>query len=559
MGVVTSAHGIRIAADPYPFPRPSPTAGTVTIAQPTVVVVSGGSGTPPTPVLVVPSATTGYVPHAVIAQAFGTTAGSSAITSYSFNWGDGTAVSNTTKSIGGAAKPVPIAYHRYTVAGTYTLSMSVTDVNGNVVSQSRTITVSARPAATVTVNPGNDVVTALNNAAAGAVVQINAGTYTATGRWTPKSNQIVYANGAVTITGGSSMDYFALFSTATGVVFQGIRLTAFTTWALQFGASGGSGASAVFKDVEADTNGRVGVVTGALNGYHGGTIVLDNCHFHHNRTYNTACGDGSTVYIIGGEYNNGFTDTSGNPNPTWEGSHKHVHSTGDYIVGANFHDNGSFGAWWDGNNSAMYACLNTFTNNWASGLFCEINNAALGGGSNNIPGNLDGSGYSCRFLFNNLSGNGYPAHATIPLGNNYWANIEVAKSNKVEVAYNWIDGGAHGIILDFEVSRAEGTNLANISVHDNDVRLREDYAGGGAGVGRMGFRNSYAGTAYSLSAVTFTNNHYFAAHDSSASGWTHFIAYIGTSEIPCDFAQWKATYGYDTSGSTMSLDTAWPH
>jgi hypothetical protein len=68
-----------------------------------------------------------------------------------------------------------------------------------------------------------------------------------------------------------------------------------------------------------------------------------------------------------------------------------------------------------------------------------------------------------------------------------------------------------------------------------------------------------AGTAYSLTSVTFHHNRYYAAHDSVASGWTHFMVYAGTSEIATDFTTWRNTYGYDTSGSSMSLDTAWPH
>ena len=48
----------------------------------------------------------------------------------------------------------------------------------------------------------------------------------------------------------------------------------------------------------------------------------------------------------------------------------------------------------------------------------------------------------------------------------------------------------------------------------------------------------------------------YAAHDNGT--WQHFIVYTGTSEVNNTFAQWQAN-GYDTTGSTMSLDTAWPH
>jgi hypothetical protein len=496
-----------------------------------------------------------------VAQGFGTTLGTNTITAYSFDWGDGTAVTSAVKSIGGVNQPIPIAFHRYGAAGVYTLRMTVSDSGGNTPSTTQTITVLSLPAPTVTINPGDNVVNQLNSAPANCLIRINAGTYTATTSWTPKSGQQVIANGVVTITGGGSIAFLALFTTATGVIVQGIRATAFTSYAFQFGASSGTGASAVFKDCEVDTCGTNGVASsGGLNGFNGGTIVIDTCHFHNTTDYNVAAGNGSTVTIIAGEYDHGFTDTSGSVNPNaGDGVWKHVHSTGDYIVGANIHDNQGSGLWWDGNNTNIYVCLCSVTNNYGPGVFSEINDAAFGGGGNNIPGNLDGSGFSIRWLFNTLSGNGYPATTFFPTGNIYPSNLWVSKSDKIEMAYNWIDGGAHAIVMDYQVGRPLGHNLANISVHDNDIRFRETSAGGGSGVGRIGFHNSVAGTAYALTNVTFTRNHYFAAHDNLGAGWTHFMVYVGTSEIPTDFATWKGTYGYDTSGSTMALDTAWPH
>jgi len=518
-------------------------------------VPPGGTGTPPTVVLVTPTATTGIAPHSVIAQGFGTTAGNSAITSYAFDWGDGTAVTNATKNINGTNVPIPIAYHRYTAAGTYTLSLTVADVNGNLVTQTRTITVTARPAHTVTINPGDNITNALNNAAVGAIIKINAGTYTATGSWNPKNDQVVFANGAVTVSGGGTVGTFAAFMNtgATGVRVQGLRITAFSFWALYFNTG-----SAIFQDCEVDTCGVNGTVSGGLNGYLASVIVLDNCHFHDNKSYGMAGGSGATHYVMGGEYDHNFNDTSGSFSPlTDDGVWKNVHVPADYVVGVNAHDNQGHALWWDGSNVNVYVCLCTVTSNYGNGIFSEINNAAAGGVAMNLSGNLDGSGFSFRWLFNTLTGNGYPATSFFPTGNIYPANLFVSKSDKIEIAYNWIDGGAHGIALDYQVSRAEGHNLANISVHDNDIRLRETGASGaGSGAGLVGFHNSFAGTAYSLTAVTFSNNHYFAAHDNAT--WEHFIVYTGTSEVNNTFAQWKAN-GYDTVGSTMALDTAWPH
>ena len=495
---------------------------------------------------------TGYAPHAVIAQGFQSTAGDSAITGYSFDWGDGSSVSSTTKNISGTAVPVPISYHRYTTPGTYTLRMTVTDANGNQSSATESIVVNAVPSPDIIIS-GGDLIAQLNAAASGKVIQINAGTYVASGGWNPKNNQFIYANGSVIINGNNAVPVFAVFynTAATGVILSGLRITGFTDFALYF-----SGGSIIMKDCEVDTNGSAGTISGGLNGYHASTIVLDNCHFHHNKTYNIAGGSGSTLRIIGGEYNHGFTDTSGAINPNaGDGVFKHVHSSGDYIVGANIHDNQGSGLWWDGNNGNVYVCLCTLTNNYGDALFCEINDAAFVGGNDNLQGNLDNSGFSHRWLFNTLSGNGYPAHTWFPTGNLYPATMYVAKSDKIEMAYNWIDGGSHALTLDYQVDRPQGHNLANISFHDNDVRLRETGPNDDTLIGRVGFLNSFTGSSYALTNVVINNNHYYIDHDDA--NWTHFMNYSGTSTVSKTFAQWQAL-GWDLN-STKSSYASWPH
>jgi parallel beta-helix repeat protein len=93
----------------------------------------GGTQTPPTAALTV-SPSSGNAPLAVTADASGSTAGSSPISSYSFDFGDGTTVgpqSNATAS------------HTYPSAGTYKVTVTVTDGNNLTSTASQTVTATA--------------------------------------------------------------------------------------------------------------------------------------------------------------------------------------------------------------------------------------------------------------------------------------------------------------------------------------------------------------------------------------------------------------------------------
>ena len=89
----------------------------------------GGTQTPPTAALAV-SPSSGNAPLAVTADASASTAGSSPISSYSFDFGDGTIV---------GPQAGATAHHTYPSAGTYTVTVTVTDGNNMTSTASRTV------------------------------------------------------------------------------------------------------------------------------------------------------------------------------------------------------------------------------------------------------------------------------------------------------------------------------------------------------------------------------------------------------------------------------------
>ena len=109
----------------------------------------GGTQTPPTAALSV-SPASGTAPLQVTADASGSTAGSSPITSYSFNFGDGTTVGPQS----GAT-----ANHTYQSAGSYTVTVTATDSNNLTSQATKTVTVSAQqatgPTAALSVSPAS--------------------------------------------------------------------------------------------------------------------------------------------------------------------------------------------------------------------------------------------------------------------------------------------------------------------------------------------------------------------------------------------------------------------
>jgi len=91
------------------------------------------------------SSASGSLPLAVLADAFDSAAGSTAISSYTFDFGDGTVLGPQSRAN---------AEHVYTTAGTFTVKLTVTDSAGKSASATDTVTVTtAPPTANLTVSP----------------------------------------------------------------------------------------------------------------------------------------------------------------------------------------------------------------------------------------------------------------------------------------------------------------------------------------------------------------------------------------------------------------------
>lgn len=180
------------------------------------------------------------------------------------------------------------------------------------------------------------------------------------------------------------------------------------------------------------------------------------------------------------------------------------------------------------------------------GLRIEILNNAHGG-------NGQSRTWAVRVLNNIFTNNGLSSTNRIMYG----ASIEIASSNHVEVANNTIDGGAHAIVMDQQVRSdfAWDLTINNISVHDNDIRLRDSGEGAGcwecSNIGRVGF---YGAGPVAAPAVTYASNRYY--FDDAMHQHFSLPATSGTPYNLATWAQWRAA-GYDAS-STLSASGAFP-
>jgi PKD repeat protein len=184
-------------------------AGTYTVT----VTIADGAGatstassavtvsTPPTAALTV-TPTSGIAPLQVTANATGSSAGSNPISSYTFNFGDGSA-----PVVQSSATPEPV--HTYTAAGTFTVQVTVTDTSG----------VSATATASVVVSPAYIVQDTFQRSN-----QTGWGTASGGGTWTQESgtaSSTSVAGDEGTISNSSSSD-FEILGSATATSANGL-------------------------------------------------------------------------------------------------------------------------------------------------------------------------------------------------------------------------------------------------------------------------------------------------------------------------------------------------
>lgn len=527
----------------------------------------GGGGTPPTALLNVGPSQTGYAPHGLWVTGIRSVQADAPITAYSFNWGDGTVATATSRTIGGATVPVPFAVHHYAAAGSYTVTLRVTDGDGLWSETTASVTVLALPATTVTVNPGDDVTAKLNAAAANAVIRINAGSYVATGTWNPKSGQIVWASGAVLISGNNSVTRFMINNTAgtRDVVIDGLDISHFRS---DFGNGFTDGVVApisslnwTLKNLRIHDNGVVGQGGAGVNVYNSSGLTIDNCRVDHNDvgSITGAGGNPANTCVMACEIDHNYTDTAFsytvNHYP-WlnDGNGKLVQSTSSTWIGNNCHDNNGFGMWWDTNFHKALIALNAFTNNRYGGVFLEDSLAVAGD-------DLFGTGYSALVYFNTFADN-HAASEALYSGNPHPQpppQIGLWTSPQVDIRWNIIDAGIYpesptaadagwGIILDYS---PRGSAMTHVRIEDNDIRV-------GPSNHAVSFRKSYGGAGTVPTSVAIGRNHYFMDNEESTA---HFERAVdANSSTYCNWSAWKAA-GWDTvaSGSTMEAYSAWAH
>jgi PKD repeat protein len=236
-------------------------SGASSTATQTVVV----GGTPPTAALTV-SPSSGAAPLAVTANASGSTPGSNPISTYTFNFGDGTVV---------GPQPGATANHTYTAGGTFTVTVTVTDSVGATATTTQGVTVGA-PMAALSVSPlsGQPPLAVTANASAstdpigisnytfnfgdGTIIGPQSGsttthTYTSTGTYTA----------AVTVT-----DSTGASSTATQVVVVSTPPTA----ALSLNSSSGQAPLPVTANASGSTPGSSPISTYTFN-FGDGTVI----------------------------------------------------------------------------------------------------------------------------------------------------------------------------------------------------------------------------------------------------------------------------------------------
>jgi len=166
--------------------------------------------------------TTGTVPFTVTFDASGSTDAESGIASYNWDFGDGT-----------TATGVMPAAHTYTVVGTYTVKLTVTDYFGNVGVYTETITVTSVPSTiTLTANPtavaaataggGTSIITATVKDAGGNPVTDGATVTFSTSLGTLSATSVTTINGiattVLTLTASGSATVTAICAPASDTV-----------------------------------------------------------------------------------------------------------------------------------------------------------------------------------------------------------------------------------------------------------------------------------------------------------------------------------------------------
>ena len=386
----------------------------------------------------------------------------------------------------------------------------------------------------------------IRSAPSGSTFCFSAGLYPV-GKIAPKQGDIFDGSaGAILDGGGSHVQAFVNSHNASNVTIRGFDIRHYAkTDSPETGVIGAWGTGWVVEDNHIHDNGASGVSVGT------DTVVRGNLIDHN------ACGGVNSGYpavndvVQGNEIS--FNDYRGQYNPGWScGGGKFVRSFGLRFVDNYSHDNTGHGFWLDGDNGDATVSGNRFEDNSYGGLLLEINDAAHSGPTHSQ------AGWGIKVTGNSFSHNGWGLGNRVMFG----AAIEVAATNHVEIAHNAIAASnTHAVVLNFTARSdfaGEDLSVHHISVHDNDIALRESGASPILDPGLVGFyvtanRKTDAAPT-DPSAVSFSDNRYYF---DSASAQHFGLPAPGPNYTLATWAQWQGA-GFDV-GSLMRQASDFPH
>ncbi len=278
----------------------------------------------------------------------------------------------------------------------------------------------------------------LDNAAAGATFFFNAGTYRDL-RILPKTGQTFIGQFGAILTSATKFDAFE--NTADNVTVKNLVIDGYAPDAHNASVNGGVGWT--IKNCEIRNSATWGVWT------HDNSLIDSNTIHHNHKAGIAPHGDNCKVTNNEVAFNNWLYEF----NPLDEaGGSKFWACTHLLVANNNFHDNGGYGIWCDGNCSNV-----TIRDNWVhyeglSGIQYEISGQAL------IQGNLS-------------ENNGVNYSSTVwPDGD----GIRVKTSHDVTVQSNIVRNNKNGIVGD---SFAEAGHFANNVFQYNAIAMSQGTSG----------------------------------------------------------------------------------
>ncbi len=299
--------------------------------------------------------------------------------------------------------------------------------------------------ATVTLSPGDDIQSAINNNPAGTTFNLSAGTYQGAQFVAQSNDQFVGdPNGGTVLDGGNSVPYLTYDNGATGVVLQNLTVQNYAS------TENGAIQTGQYWTLNNDTvqsNQMAGVTLGAnstIQGGHyidNGQIGIDGYH-----------ADNTTVSAAEIANNN----TGGYDTDNVAGGLKFSASANVTLENNNVHDNNGMGLWGDGDSSNWTISNNTISGNARPGIQYEISHGAT------IDGNT--------------------------ISNNKEAGIYISNSDGVEASGNTVTVGSGNtgfkeggidVINDYRDPSNVSTNeniQFNTIIHNSDTTLDGIYA-----------------------------------------------------------------------------------